>query len=510
MAEISPSKMEPDGTHVIPINRIHLPGGIPNNESTGEIRWSRRDGLTFWFETPLTSFLVFERMKEVPSGGAGSVQPMSFTPEWLAQTADGSTVRLFATSTKITTNLTSNYHVDTGSVSQSSKRVEGMAGYAEVTFHRDEPLAFWYETPCSHRLFSPGWTIRDWPVQEAIKYTIHDFTYERIRCSFPLGGPCDRKLYAGFGLPKSPFGVWLTYRTDEEAHPFWYPKPCDRLRGLISMMLGQHVPVVWRDTPVSVERLTRLYFGWYKGIDHEHPPTQLVPMYGTVEALTRGREVTARLDKLDQQFAELHEFFDPEWVVSPLWTAEEEFIDNKLALACVVLERLSFAYQDSIRPTGRYPKPPVLMKSHQKEMLLSGFRKLLKEVADSEGLTVDTTRIVGKRLDSLFQPSNNERLVSVFEELGIPLGEVERNVISNRNRSLHGQATLKDGKDIRNCDEELRRYDILRTLIGRAILHLLCYDGPYVDYGDRPGTGNFPIRYCTPPIGGNSPTTPPG
>ncbi len=87
----------------------------------------------------------------------------------------------------------------------------------------------------------------------------------------------------------------------------------------------------------------------------------------------------------------------------------------------------------------------------------------------------------------------------VFEELGIKLTAEEKKVIGNRNRSLHGTKTLKDGNDTLQCDQELQRFDILRTLIGRAILHLLSYDGPYVDYGARPGIGNFPILSCIPP-----------
>ena len=151
-----------------------------------------------------------------------------------------------------------------------------------------------------------------------------------------------------------------------------------------------------------------------------------------------------------------------------------------------------------VRP-GDTPKPTALVNPKQKEIILSRLRTALKEVSDSEGLTADVARIVGKRIDNLFQPTNNDRLVMVFEELGIPLGEAEREAISNRNKSMHGKPTLKDGKDTSQCHDELRRYDILRTLIGRAMLHLLGYDGPYVDCAARPDAGNFPIRTCTPP-----------
>jgi hypothetical protein len=76
-------------------------------------------------------------------------------------------------------------------------------------------------------------------------------------------------------------------------------------------------------------------------------------------------------------------------------------------------------------------------------------------------------------------------------ELGVDLTEEERAIIGNRNDSLHGRATLLDGSDPICLHDELRRFDVLRTLIHRAVLSLLDYDGPYVDYGARPATGTF-------------------
>jgi hypothetical protein len=258
----------------------------------------------------------------------------------------------------------------------------------------------------------------------------------------------------------------------------------------MSILLGKRIPFVWRDTPLSDDRLKRLYYGWIKGVDHAHPDTLLVPLYGSVDSFTHGKEVAERFDKLDQRFADLRKTFNPEWVLSPLWTAAEDFVDNKLAFACVALERLASAYHKFFRPTQT-----ALVDSNQKKALLSALRKVLSQVADSEKLTTDTSKILSDRINDLFKPPNANRLCMVFEELGIPLGKVERNVINQRNHCLHGNPSLKDEQH----DDELRRYDLLRTLIGRAILHLLDYDGPYIDYSARPESGNFPICTCSPP-----------
>ena len=494
MPTLTDPRIDPDGSHVIPLTGIHRPGGAPNEYSTGEIRWSRRDGITFWFQTPLTTSSDIPET-DSSNRGAGSVQSFTFEPDWLAKTADGFDVRIRTSSSEITWNDTSYWGVFTGSGSESSKRIEGSASSVELTLHRDNPLAFWYDTPLGHRLYSPGWGLREWPVHEPIEFKIQKLTHTRTRCSLQLDGPGNRRLFAAFGELNRPLGTWLTYHPDEKANPFRFPESCDRFRGLMSILLGRRIPFVWRDTPLSNDRLKRLYYGWIKGVDHAHPDTLLVPLYGSVDSFTHGKEVAERFDKLDQRFADLRETFNPEWVLSPLWTAAEDFVDNKLALACVALERLASAYHKFVRPTGRYASQPALMDSNQKKALLSALRKVLSQVADSEKLTIDTSKILDDRFNDLFKPTNADRLRMVFEELGIPLGKVERDVIKKRNLCMHGNPSLKDGQH----DEELRHFDILRTLIGRAILHLLDYDGPYIDYSARPVSGNFPICICSPP-----------
>ncbi len=496
MPMITEPRIDLDGSHVIPVTGIHRPGGVPNEESTGEIRWSRRDGITFRFQDSLTSSTDFPDNTDVRSRGAGSVGPMSFAPEWHAKTSDGSAVQVYASSSEITTTQTSQWSALSGGSLGYSNRVEGTACYIEVVLHRDNPLAFWHDTPPSHRLYSPGWNLQEWPVQDPIEFKIQKVTHKRTRCSLQLGGPGNRRLFPAFGQLNSPPGIWLTYHPVELANPFWFPESCDRFRGLMSILLGKHIPFVWRDSPLSDDRLKRLYYGWIKGVDRAPPDTLLVPLYGLVDSFTHGKEVTDRFDKLDQRFAELREIFNPEWVLSPVWTAAEDFVDNKLALACVALERLASAYHIFVRPTGRYASQPALLEAKQHKALLSALKKVLDQFADSENLTTNTSSILGNKINNLIQPTNIDRLRMVFEELGIPLGKVERNVINQRNHCLHGNPSLKDGQH----DEELQRYDILRTLIGRAILHLLDYDGPYIDYSARPESGNFPICICSPPL----------
>ena len=58
--------------------------------------------------------------------------------------------------------------------------------------------------------------------------------------------------------------------------------------------------------------------------------------------------------------------------------------------------------------------------------------------------------------------------------------------------SILWQRTL-NGSDTPAVDSELRRFDILRMLIHKAILALFKYKGPFTDYAQR-SSGNFPVE----------------
>ncbi len=58
-----------------------------------------------------------------------------------------------------------------------------------------------------------------------------------------------------------------------------------------------------------------------------------------------------------------------------------------------------------------------------------------------------------------------------------------------------------DGQDLESIEADLKRFDILRTLVNKAVLGLLDYSGKYVDYGDRePGKAHKVTPFVrTPP-----------
>jgi hypothetical protein len=104
-------------------------------------------------------------------------------------------------------------------------------------------------------------------------------------------------------------------------------------------------------------------------------------------------------------------------------------------------------------------------------------------------------RILTQRIKhNLWQSSNSKKLTSVFSDQGIALTTEEENTIEKRNIPMHGRPTLKDTSDLVGINDEGQRFDCLRVLITKAILSLLKYRGPYINYAARPARGNFPVE----------------
>jgi hypothetical protein len=87
----------------------------------------------------------------------------------------------------------------------------------------------------------------------------------------------------------------------------------------------------------------------------------------------------------------------------------------------------------------------------------------------------------------------NERFEHFFAELGLPVGEVELNAISARNKAAHGGTY--DRSAYKKLLDRTRAY---RTLLHRTMLKIIGWSGSYVDYS----TYGFPNRNIDEPLGG--------
>jgi hypothetical protein len=96
-------------------------------------------------------------------------------------------------------------------------------------------------------------------------------------------------------------------------------------------------------------------------------------------------------------------------------------------------------------------------------------------------------------ISNIHTPPNADKLKDVFTYLALELSTEEKEAIDFRNRTLHGRRTLK-ATSLAAVAEETKRFDVLRTLINKAMLRLLNYDGPYMDCGDPTPPKGFSVK----------------
>lgn len=248
---------------------------------------------------------------------------------------------------------------------------------------------------------------------------------------------------------------------------------------------------MWRDTFIGPDRLTRLYMrghGRHREINGSEQP---FPLARTTEMFKHGRDIVRQLPAMFARFTELRSSYDVEWIASPIWMAYESYVDDHLALACVSLERLATAHSSHQKKVDGASKAkpflsPAVFDDLRKEMMAA-----LDTVAERHAMLGEVKTIISRKIGSMNQPPNADKLSAVFTDVGIVLTDAEKRVLENRNRSLHGTRTMADAKEPNAVGDELQRFDTLRTLINRALLTILGYTGPYTDYSSRPDKGNF-------------------
>ena len=330
---IGVARIEANGSHCVPINEIQRPNEEPIAGSHGEVHWSQRDGITVRLELPIAlgrAVQYVNRPRKPSQGGSGSLHAISFDPEWLGRTADGGQVRLFATNADTRTTFTT-----TNGTTSSCQIIAGSAAYAEVILRRRDALSFWHDTPQRERLFVLGFQISRWPEEEGVVFSLEGTQTRTSRQCISLSSDKSFSLYRAKCLPESIQGAWLTHG-HKDGPAFWYPEPCDAVRVLISLLVGQWTPFLWRDSFLDDDQLSRLYFGWHRDVRPPVGSEQPVPLTRCVEALRYGQKIAARMPRLLEQIAATRPNYNIEWILSPLWTAASSFVDDQLALACEV------------------------------------------------------------------------------------------------------------------------------------------------------------------------------
>lgn len=170
------------------------------------------------------------------------------------------------------------------------------------------------------------------------------------------------------------------------------------------------------------------------------------------------------------------------------WLANEAFSGIDLALYGSAIEALKNGWFASTRS-----------KSAGVHMSESAFNALLGDLvatARERLVASNGPPAVGNKLGIAYRMGGGEQLTAFFDELGLPIGPVERGAIRARNAPAHGG--LKAGANER---ELIRHANAYRTLFDRTFLKMLDYGGTYVD---RTSLG-YPHRPLLEPCAGTAP-----
>jgi hypothetical protein len=303
------------------------------------------------------------------------------------------------------------------------------------------------------------------------------------------------------------------------------------------------------DRLVDENYLTRTYYGTAKVDDfrQEDQGYQPVPF----RSVEHGGSVVEALPSLFANYLQIRTWYDLDWIVGPLWYATTAYLDDKLGLASVALERFATSHSAFLKdnPDKKPPKVRFLTRpqfktlrqelngaieqfatEHGIDLEASRFADVASITADAadaigrlddslfpEGvvaslrarlrdavklankagkLQLDDTKanIIEKRIDSFAQKTNPDKLIEAIEFDGLSVSDVEMETIMKRNDCLHGRRTLLDADSLTDITQEVARFDTLRTLIAEAMLARLGYRGSYVDYAARPPQSQFPLK----------------
>jgi hypothetical protein len=141
-----------------------------------------------------------------------------------------------------------------------------------------------------------------------------------------------------------------------------------------------------------------------------------------------------------------------------------------------------------------------LRKSKTKGVYLpkDEFDRIIREefgIINEKLKDVEYRERIMNRLRNAYNMGANERLQFFFEEINLPIGEIESEAIRSRNKMAHGSS-------LDYTDEERAKVTKLRwayqTLFNRIMLKLLGFDGQYID---RTSEG-WPRRHINEPMQG--------
>lgn len=192
------------------------------------------------------------------------------------------------------------------------------------------------------------------------------------------------------------------------------------------------------------------------------------------------------LEQLVPSFLALQDRLRLNEAVRCYWLSKEVPIGLNLPVLSTGVETLSSSWFES---GGSRTKGVYMQKKD--------FDALFRVELESAKRKLESRKYGGRilnRLSSAYNMGANDHLRFFFDEIGLPVGETERDAINERNPMAHGAAKVFDASANERMFWATRVY---QTLFHRMVLKLLGYDGPYIDYG----TLGHPVRHISEPSG---------
>ena len=191
--------------------------------------------------------------------------------------------------------------------------------------------------------------------------------------------------------------------------------------------------------------------------------------------------------ELLEPFENLYYKLDFQSLFSACWYAHEIAKPMDLPILAGALEHLVKKWYSEI---GLNPETVLINKKD--------FSKRIKPIKKMMEKQFEGTEYIDRMKNSISninKMSISEQFSNFFAEIGIAVGEKEKQALKARNFSAHG--SYVSGEENYYKQFELSR--IYENLIARVVLKLLGYTGKYVDRG----TIGFPERNIAVPIGGD-------
>ncbi len=476
--------------HLFNVVNVSIPDYGLNGTGTGEIKWHHENGIQFHIEDISGSTIGFRKPADT-TNKVGSVQDTSSEPALEAHIEDTEDIIRVYGLISIEPKPESIWESETPD--SSPKMIfEGSALLAKVNIKQNSEISFTHETKGETRLLISDFSLHLWPDSEEIKWHLGTNLNETMRRFCPLSIDPFLTLYStNNNIHKiDREASWLVF--DSTMMPkiinIWYtPDECMDVLSLLSFLIGKRLKFLWMDQSLDDSQIIRTYYGAQNIDDNQKGYLGYQPI--PFKTLEYRQQVTGSLPALYKKYRSLRKFIFLDWIVGPLWYARKAYLNDNLSFACLSLERFAAAHKNFIKnnPGQQTPKKKFLTRQQ-----LENLKQVFQSAIETKKLILDENKIkiIEDKIGSFNQKTNPDMLIAALEFDGLTVSDQELEVIKKRNDCLHGRQTLQ-GSDYQ---DEINRFDTLRTLIHKAVLARLEYRGPYIDYAARPSSGEFPIN----------------